>query len=135
MITYLKEASPWIRFIGIMGFIGSGFTLLAGVIFLIISLVAANAIGDVFGGVPVAAMALLYLVAGLIMLIPVRFLYKFGSKTRNYVQTGVESELEGALKNNRSFWKFCGIMTIVYLAAIPVLIVILVIVGISSRFL
>jgi hypothetical protein len=135
MVRYLKEASPWIRFIGIIGFIGCGFILLAGLVFLILSLVASNAIGDAFGGIPTAAMALLYLALGLLTFIPTRFLYKFGSRLRNYVQSGVESELEGAFKSNRSFWKFCGVMTIVYLAAIPVLTIVFVIIGVSSRFL
>jgi hypothetical protein len=132
-VKYLKGASPWTRFLGIMGFIGSGFMLLLGIIFLIAGLAAPGSFNNRFTSIPVTAAALLYIVMGLLTFIPARFLYRFGSKLRDYVQTSMESELEKAFKNNLSFWKFCGIMTIVYLAAVPVLLIVLVIIGVSSR--
>ncbi|MDR0389047.1 MAG: hypothetical protein LBH73_03180 [Spirochaetaceae bacterium] len=134
MVKYLKETSPWVRFVGIIGFIISGLCFLGGAVLLIPGFVAANAFGSTFGKIPVLAMALLYLIAGLLCLIPARFLYRFGSKARNYVQTGMESELEGALKSNRSYWKFCGIMILACIISTPVLTIVLLIVGISSRF-
>jgi hypothetical protein len=139
MVKYLKEASPWIRFLAIMGFIGSGFVFLAGVVFLILGIAVPAAvrgtfnIGRAFRGASPVAIALFYMIVGLLMLIPARFLYRSGSQIRNYVQSGAESELEGALKYNRSFWKFCGVMTIVYLTALPVLSIVLVGIVIGSR--
>lgn len=32
MITYLKAASPWLRFLGILGLIGAGFCIFFGVL-------------------------------------------------------------------------------------------------------
>ncbi|MDR1211605.1 MAG: hypothetical protein LBK40_05170 [Spirochaetaceae bacterium] len=139
MVKYLKDASPWIRFLAIMGFIGSGFLFLAGIIFLILSVTVPTVIrgsftaGGTFGNAPPVAIALFYMIVALLMVIPSRFLYGFGSQIRNYVQSGAEGELERALKSNRSFWKFCGVMTIVYLAAIPVLTIVLAGIAIGSR--
>jgi hypothetical protein len=132
MVTYLKESSPWIRFLGILGFIVSGIAFLAGIIVSILG--ASNFMETAFGDFPASAAGLLYIVVALVVFIPVRFLYRFGSKLRNYIQTGLESELEGAFKNSRSFWKFCGIITIIYLAALPVVTVAVAIIGVSYRF-
>jgi hypothetical protein len=121
MLRYLKEASPWIRFLAILGHIISGLSLLGGAVLLIVSFFVPGTAGNFFAGAPAAAGALVYLVVGILGVIPARFLYKFGSRIRSYVQTNVDSELEEAFKNNKSFWKFAGIMAIVYLAVLPVL--------------
>ena len=36
MLSYLKGASPWIRFIGILGFISSGISALWGICMLVL---------------------------------------------------------------------------------------------------
>jgi hypothetical protein len=134
MLRYLKEASPWIRFCGILGYICCGLALIGGAIAFIVGLVT-TAQAENFGGMPLAALSLIYLIIGIVMLIPVRFLHKFGTKIRNYVQTSVESELEAAFKNNKSYWKFTGILIIIYLAAAPVLAITAAIIGISASLL
>jgi hypothetical protein len=55
---------------------------------------------------------------------PSYFIYNFGSKIRTYLRTGAEQDLERALKNNKSLWKFSGILTIIGLAIIPVIFII-----------
>ena len=37
MLKYLSDSSPWLRFIGIVGFIGSGLFVLGGLIAIIVS--------------------------------------------------------------------------------------------------
>lgn len=123
MLRYLKEAVPWLRFIGIMGFIGSGCTAVAGIILPIVGLSTANLTG-VFAFFPPALFGLVYVGIGALMFFPARFTYCFGAKLRNYQLSNSERELEEAFKNNKSLWKFNGIITIVYLAFIPVMIII-----------
>jgi hypothetical protein len=126
MLKHLKAASPWLRFIGILSYIGCGFMALGGLVVMIIDLLLSerfNAISpafDNFGQGMGAALGAVYLVFGLVLFIPVRFLYRFGSKIRSYFISHAEQELEEALKNNKSFWKFCGICAIIQLAIIPV---------------
>jgi hypothetical protein len=131
MLRYLKEASPWIRFLSILGYIINGLVLLGGVSMSILSFFNYGS-RSFFAGIPAVAGGLIYLVFGILSFIPNRFLYKFGSKTRNYVQTNVGSELETALQYNKSFWKFLGIITIVYLAFLPVLGIVFFIVAVST---
>lgn len=119
MLRYLKEAVPWLRFVGIMGFISSGFTAIAGISFTVVGLVTTS-IADVFGFFPPGLVGLFYVGLGAVLFFPARFTYSFGSRLRNYQLNNSERELEEAFKNNKSLWKFHGILTIVYLAIIPV---------------
>ncbi|MDR1279046.1 MAG: hypothetical protein LBK02_09860, partial [Treponema sp.] len=63
---------------------------------------------------------------------PALFTYNFGNKIRAYQQSRAEEELENAFKNNKSLWKFLGILTIISLAFIPVMIIISIVVGIAA---
>jgi hypothetical protein len=129
---YLKEAVPWLRFVGIVGFAGCGLTALVGLGLLIVapmipekwSIGAFNTSGPLTG--------LLQMGASVIGFFAVRFVYSFGTRLRNYLKTNSVTELELAFKNNKSLWKFYGIMTIVGLAIIPISIVITLIVAVGS---
>jgi hypothetical protein len=129
MLKFLSDASPWLRFMGIMGFIGSGFLALIGLLCLILMPFAGGVFDGFLPGFPIsfAVMAMygIYLIgAGVLMFFSALFTYRFGAKIRSYVQTNSEAELEQAFKNNRSLWKFYGILTIIGLASIPVMIII-----------
>jgi hypothetical protein len=56
-------------------------------------------------------------------------MYSFGSRIRQYAASGAAEDLEQALKNNKSLWKFSGILCIVYLAIILLVVIGAVIVG------
>jgi len=133
MLIYLKGASPWLRFVGIVGFITSGLTALSGLVFFaFLPLVKqlwdeipgfeasfSGALGAVFGG----GMAVLSIGAGVLIFIPALFVYRFGERIRSYLRTGMDQELEQAFKNNKFFWKFLGIICIVELAFFPLAII------------
>jgi hypothetical protein len=141
MLRYLKEASPWLRFLGIMGFIGCGLSVGGCLIIALVvgfSSAVASAFSEGFlgGAFPGWIFSVLYavlgLIAGVVGFFPSRFLYSFGSGIRNYFVSGREQDLETALRNNKSFWKFCGIACIIYLAFIPVTTVIVIIGSITA---
>jgi hypothetical protein len=117
VLVYLKGASPWLRFIGILQYIGCGFMVAGGLVSLIAGPLMEDfnidgTIGALTGGV--------YLVLAVIMFFPARFIYSFGARLRNYFLSNGEKELELAFKYNKSLWKFYGIVTIVVLALIPI---------------
>lgn len=125
MLVYLKGASPWLRFVGILGFISAGLAALSGLgSFAFVPLMGMmDDLTGVFGAVFGGTMAVLSIAGAVLVFIPSLFLYRFGEKIRRYLRTGVDLDLEEAFRNNKSFWKFTGIVCIVYLAFIPVLIV------------
>jgi hypothetical protein len=57
------------------------------------------------------------------MFFPAKFIYSFGGRINRYVRSGAAEDLEEALKHNKSLWKFSGIVSIVYLAIIPLAVV------------
>ena len=144
MLIYLKEASPWLRFIGILGFIGCGMTAIWGVFLIILVPIAglalesmpgfeafgafSGAMGLAFGGL----FGVIIIGSSLLIFFPSLFVYRFGDKIRTYLRSGTDQDLELALKNNKSLWKFYGIICIVYLAFVPVMIIISIIAGVAS---
>jgi uncharacterized membrane protein SirB2 len=119
MLRYLKESSPWLRFVGILGFIACGLMFFGGII-AAIAMLAVSAFADELDGFPAGIFGLLYIVLGVVMFFPARFTYSFGAKIRNYQLSNSEQDLELAFKNNKALWKFYGIFCIVNLALIPV---------------
>jgi hypothetical protein len=126
MIRSLKDASPWLRFLGILTFIGCGFLGLTGLIVAVVSLFVGDIIEEI-GGIGGALLGLFYIAMGVLLIFPGRFTYNFGARIRNFLLSKSGDELALALKNNSSLWKFYGILSIVYLALIPVAIVVIVI--------
>jgi hypothetical protein len=140
MVKNLNGASPWLRFIGVMGFIGSGFTALGGIGSLFIMPFTSSILDEIpdtfsmFVGsfAPMLAVYAVYVIgASVVMFFPALFTYRFGAKIRSYVLTSSEAELELAFKNNMSLWKFMGILTIIGLAAVPVLTIISVVIVVA----
>jgi len=121
MLRYLSDASPWLQFIGILGFIGCGLLVITGVI----SAIGFSAMSFLeFGDFPLWIITLIYLPMGVLFFFPARFTYNFGRKIRNFRFSNSLEDLELAFKNNKSLWKFYGIICIIYLAFIPFFLII-----------
>ncbi|MDR2842720.1 MAG: hypothetical protein LBV52_05925 [Spirochaetaceae bacterium] len=146
-LNYLKGASPWLRFIAIISFISCGFMLLSGIIFIISGAAVGNIaaevaesaepsvntsaftrVGLMFSGVA----GFFYVGCAVLSFFPAKFLWTFGSKLRDYVLRNSELDLEIALKNNKSFWKFAGIVTIVCIAILPITFIVTMVVVATS---
>ena len=129
MLVQLKGASPWLRFVGVLGFVGAGFTILTGIVFLtLVPFFSRSFAGiDPFNGIMEAVTSVIIaafcIIVGVFMILPSLFMFRFGERIRGYLRTGAEQELEAAFKNNRLLWKFIGIICIVSLAFFPVMMI------------
>jgi hypothetical protein len=132
MLVYLKGATPWLRLVGILGFIYSGFVAVTG--FSILPFIAIvnrlwteipgfEAFNGVFGAVFNGSMVVLFIGGGVLLFFPSLYIFRFGEKIRGYLKTGADAELELAFRNNKSLWKFAGILCIVQLAFLPLMII------------
>jgi hypothetical protein len=113
MVFYLRGASPWLRFIGIAGFV---FLALVAVYFLTVILAFQNVENAIPG---LAALGSSFFLAFLlifeaIMFFPIFFIFQFGRKIRTYLHSGEAEELEQAFKNNKSLWTFYGILVMIF---------------------
>jgi hypothetical protein len=133
MVHYLKETSPWLRFIGVLGFIGCGLMGVGGLVFAIIMAAFAELAGE-FGGAVGIFIGIGYIIGGALLFFPARFIYNCGAKIRNYTLSNAAPDLEEAFKYNKSFWKFSGILSIISLAFIPVGIVVTIVIAVTSSF-
>jgi hypothetical protein len=134
MLRYLTEASPWLRFIGVLGYIFCGLILLMGILGTAgASAITAATLGaEAASSIPTWLFLLIYLPIAVLFFFPAHFTFNFGQKIRNYKFSNSTEDLETAFKNNKSLWKFYGIICIIYLAFIPVSILIMIIMGIMA---
>ncbi|MDR2050038.1 MAG: hypothetical protein LBP69_11350 [Treponema sp.] len=121
MFLYLKGASPWLRFVGIAGFIMLGLNALIGLTMIIGVESAASSIPGWPSGMG-AGLGVFYFALMAVMFFPVLFVFRFGAKIKSYIHTGNDEDLEQAFKNNKSFWKFIGIVTIISLGFMAIMI-------------
>ncbi|MDR2370850.1 MAG: hypothetical protein LBD71_05165 [Treponema sp.] len=125
MVRYLRETSPWARFLGIIGFIQCGLMALGGLVSLVVIPAFISELSDFsdmpsfFAGGVGGLFGFIYIIGAALLFFPARFAYNFGTKIRSYQRSGAEEDLEAAFKNNKSLWKFFGILAIVSLALIP----------------
>ncbi|MDR0402073.1 MAG: hypothetical protein LBH35_00630 [Treponema sp.] len=122
MLFYLKKASPWLRFVGIAGFIMLGLNALIGLTLIAGIQSFGNTIPG-WSGAMGAGIGVFYLGGIALMFFPVFFIFQFGRKIKSYVHTGNEEDLEQAFKNNKSLWKFMGILSIIFLSFLALMIV------------
>ena len=117
MIYYLKGASPWLRFVGITGFILIGLFILIIIIAVVgINRAVPNSEGSAFVGLMGGGVAFIYILMLAIYFFPLLFLFRFGKKIKTYLYTGANEDLEDAFKNNKSLWNFMGVLLIIFLA-------------------
>ncbi len=113
----LKEAAPWIRFLAILMFVGVGFMILGSFFFFALALPAVSELAGDAGLTPLygAGMGVLYIMLAVVMFFPALYCYRYGDALKNWGNNGSVSELATAFRNNKAFWKFYGIVTLIYL--------------------
>ena len=141
MLICLKQASPWLRFVGILGFICAGITAFSSVSFMAIipqmdqawsEIPGLNFLSGAFSAIFSGSMILLCLGGAVLIFFPSLFIFRCGERIRSYLRTGTNEDLELALKNNKSLWKFIGIYCIASLALIPLAIIGVIIIAVFA---
>jgi hypothetical protein len=131
VVEHLRVTRPWVLFLGIVGFIVAGFAVIGGLSLMALSGEGAS---QAFAGSPIGGMGLGfgYVVFAIVYIFPSLFLYRFGSAIGRLVAGGGLPALEEALGQQKSFWRFMGIFTIVAMVLYFVAVVVVVAVGISG---
>ena len=131
--SHLLEAAKWGKFLSIMGYIGIGFIVLAGIVATIgLSIAGGAAMGAT--GVPMGFLGVIYIVIALIYYFPVSYLYKFSTQMKQAILTDNTFTLTSGFGNLKSLFKFMGVFTIVMLSLYALIIVIAVPMAMMAGF-
>lgn len=108
----LRATRPWTRFMSVLGFIASGLMVLAG---------AGVIVGERYIPVsekapPLVFMGIIYILSAVCYLIPSIWLSKFSTAVSDFLKSGDAIELGKAIAYQKSFWKFVGILVLLFIA-------------------
>lgn len=109
MLLSLRQTKPWVMLLSIIGFIYTG-------LMLIVAIVSTFVFSkfDATSALPSSLMfTVIYILMGIVYFFPSLFLFKFASSIGSLLDGGGAAEMEAALSNQKSFWKFVGILILI----------------------
>jgi ABC-type multidrug transport system permease subunit len=127
MIDYLNQTKPWVRFLSVLLFIAIGLMILGSLVGMVASLAASSGRQAEM----MIPLFLLYFALGFLYLPPAMFLWKYASAIQS-ISLDKVTGMEQALRYQKSFWKFMGILAIVILVLYVIAIVIFIVMGAFS---
>ncbi len=125
----LVQTRPWVRFISVMMFIGSGFMVLAGLALAVVGLAGAGAAPQRAVGV---ALGVGYVVMSLIYIIPAVFLWRYADRINAFARERSTGALASALEVQKSFWKFIGVLILIVMVVYAGLFVFMIIAAVNG---
>jgi hypothetical protein len=114
----IGQAAPWLKFMGIMGFIGCGLLAVSAVGVMFAIGVAGGRLGE-YSGIAAGTMILLgvvYLGLAVLYFFPALFTLRMGAGGSAFSSQGQSSGLDDLTLNLRKWAKFNGILIIVGLS-------------------
>ena len=111
VIDKLAGTRPWVLFMSIILFIGSGFMVIGGLGIIFAGSLAG--MENLVAGVGFGALGFIYIAFALLYIFPALLLARYASRIKNLINHPEDATLADALDQQRKFWKFTGILTIV----------------------
>lgn len=134
VINQLKRTKPWVRFFGVLLWIGVAFMLLASVAMILGGSTMGAVMEKTNPGLPsgfMAGIGALYILMAALYVYPALKIWKYGTWIGKLVASGSNADLEEALNQQRGFWKFIGIMMIILLVIYVIAIGFMVVAGVA----
>jgi hypothetical protein len=119
--AYLIETAKWGKFLAIMGYIGIGFLVLAG-LFVMVGFSALSEYTKM--PFPMGVFGVIYILIAVLYYFPVSFLHKFSDQAKQALIMNDQGMLNSGFANLKSLFKFMGICTIVILSLYALVLVI-----------
>lgn len=117
VLQQLAGTKPWVRFLSVMMFIGAGLMLILAAVFAVMGgTIASASKNPVFGGAFGFVFAGVYAVLGVFYIFPAIKLWKYATYIASLLISGDSVDLEKALNQQRSLWKFVGIFVLVIIS-------------------
>ena len=113
---FLLGAGKWARFLGIMGFIGTGFVVLCALfIGTIMSAMSSFSPAGPMAAVPGGFLTFIYILIAIFYFFISLYTYQFGTRVKEGVTFGSATAVTDGLGKLKSVFKMIGITTIVML--------------------
>ena len=112
--SYLVETAKWQKVIGILMAIGTGFIALAAILFIGLGAFAPDTIAS--ADKPAAyfiIMGIIYIPLTVLYFFMTRYMLRSAKYLKAWCASDAEEDLTEGLKNNKSYFKFSGILAIV----------------------
>lgn len=137
VIAELSGTKPWVRFLSVLMWIVCILMLLFVAGNLVMSSIAAKALADSGNGAVGAGlmlgMTIGYGISAMLIIYPTLKLSKYASNIGRLTETQSFADLISALREQRRFWKFYGILMLIYISLILLFVLLMVAgVGIGS---
>ncbi len=127
---YVSSTGKWMKFFAILGCIGAGLLVLAALMMASVgSYIPLDEDFGIFGRIGMRLFGIIYLVFAAVYVYPIIYLFRASAAARLAVECNDNVQMTEFLKNNKSFWKYCGILTIVLFC-----VYILMVLGIAIAF-
>jgi hypothetical protein len=118
---YLDQTRPWVKFMSIMIFISSAVMIVAAILMVTVGLgprfipQGQGRLGSIgaMGFIGNLAAAFFYILLAILYVVPGVFLWRFAGAIKILEMSRSPQALEEALGNQKSFWRYVGILTIV----------------------
>ncbi len=121
VMAELAATKPWVRFMSVLLFVGAGFILLIGLVMLLGGGAMWTSVNGVKTtrsmGAPgmagfMTGAAIVYVLMAFLYIYPAVKLWKYASRIGDLLAAPSSLSLALALREQKSFWKFLGIMVI-----------------------
>ncbi len=117
---YLEQTSPWVRFISILNFVCAGLMFLLGLVMMLVGLAGRLAPNDIGigrsalpGAVAGVLLGMIYLLLACLYIAPGVFLSRYASAIRFLRSNRTADALEDAVRHQKSFWRYVGILALI----------------------
>jgi len=114
----LRKAGGWIKFLAILGYIGMGFCILA-VLFCGVGFLAFESEAGM--GFLLVFYILYFAIGAALCYFPASYGMRFSNRIKDALTIDNQQSMQEAFRALGSYFKFYGVMYIIYLCAIPVL--------------
>jgi hypothetical protein len=126
IIAALVRTGPWVRFLAVLGFVGIGLAVLAGLVIVLAGFTTGDpGLGMGFG--------LVYLAMAAVYAIPLVPLHRLANEASRLKRAPDPDSAARAVEHGRSFWVAVGVLTIIGIALGPVVLLVSVFVTLASR--
>ena len=120
--SHLKETAMWAKFLAIAGFVMSIFIAIAAVFAgTMFNKLSAGLPGGGAGGINMMAggmIMIVYLIVAAVAFFMSLFLFKFGNKMQTALKVHDQENFNLSFQNLKVYYRFAGIITIIYLAIV-----------------